>query len=204
MTEELHALLADAELREREEQYRSIFEATTDGLVISDMEGHVVEANPAFCRISGYSRDELIGMPGTALTHPDSLYTVEQSLRAIREGGELNYQGLGRRKDGSVCPAEVHVGTFTYKGQPHMLAVVRDITDRVQAAEQLREREEAYRSIFESSLNAILIADQEGFIVEANPASCKKYGYVHNELVGLHGRDLVHPDFHDVVDEARQ
>ena len=204
MIEEPQARLADAELREREEQYRSIFEATTDGLVISDMEGYVVEANPAFCQMSGYSRDELIGMHGTALTHPDSLYTVEQSLRAIREGGELHYQGLGLRKDGSVCPAEVHVGTFTYKELPHMLAVVRDITDRVRAAEQLREREEAYRSIFESSLNAILIADQDGFIVEANPAACQWYGYAHNELVGLHGRDLVHPDFHDVVDEARQ
>jgi len=211
MIEEPQASLADAELREREEQYRSIFEATTDGLVISDMHGYVVEANPAFCRISGYSRDELIGVHGTALTHADSLYTVEQSLRAIREGGELHYQGLGLRKDGSVCPAEVHVGTFTYKGQPHMLAVVRDITDRVQTeeqlreqAEQLREREEQYRSIFETSLNAILIADQDGFIVEANPAACKRYGYAHNELIGLHGRDLVHPDFHDVVDEARQ
>src|SRR5438309_764545 len=68
---------------------------------------------------------------------------------------------------------------------------------------ELREREEQYRSIFESSLNAILIADQDGFIVEANPAACKKYGYAHHELVGLHGRVLVHPDFHDVVDEAR-
>lgn len=211
MTDEPRAPLADVELREREEQYRSIFEGTTDGLVISDMEGYVVEANPAFCRISGYSRDVLIGMHGTALTHPDSLYTVEQSLRAIREGGELHYQGLGLRNDGSVCPAEVHAGTFTYKGQRHMLAVVRDITDRVRAeqelrkqAEQLREREEQYRSIFESSLNAILIADRDGFIVEANPAACTRYGYTHNELVGLHGTALVHPDFRDVIEESWQ
>src|SRR4051812_42539081 len=62
----------EEQLREREAQYRAIFEATTDGLVINDPEsGVVVEANPAACRMHGYSYDEFIGLHPTDFIHPD-------------------------------------------------------------------------------------------------------------------------------------
>ena len=63
---------AETELREREQQYRDIFEATSDGLIINDLEtGIVVEANPAACRMHGYSYEELIGLHPHVFIHPD-------------------------------------------------------------------------------------------------------------------------------------
>src|SRR5947209_18268525 len=64
-----------------ETQYRSIFEATSDGLVINDMDGYRVEVNPAFCAMHGFTREELIGTHSRALIHhPDSLALVEEYM----------------------------------------------------------------------------------------------------------------------------
>jgi PAS domain S-box-containing protein len=64
---------AEQQLREREEQYRSIFEATSDGLIISDWNGTIVEVNPAACRMFGYRHEEFIGLTPPATVHPDDL-----------------------------------------------------------------------------------------------------------------------------------
>ncbi len=66
-----------------------------------------------------------------------------------------------------------------------MLTVLRDITERVEAEQQLREKEEQYRSIFEATNDALGILDlEDGHIVEVNPALCDIFGYSHDELIG--------------------
>ena len=59
--------------------------------------------------------------------------------------------------------------------------------EALKAEEQLREKEAEYRSIFEAAIDALFIADLDGFIVEANPAACRTYGYTYEEFIGLHG-----------------
>ncbi|HEX6478057.1 MAG TPA: PAS domain S-box protein [Ktedonobacteraceae bacterium] len=168
---------AEELLREKEEQYRSIFEATTDGLVILDPDGFYVEANPANCRMFGYTREELIGLHASALTAPESLHLVTESTKSVKEGREIQTEGLALRKDGSVFHAEAHLTPFIYQGKPHMLGVTRDITERVEAEKQLREKEEQYRSVFEATYDALFIMDLDGFIVEVNPAFCSMFDY---------------------------
>ena len=76
----------------------------------------------------GYSYEEFIGLPRSAIVHPQSHAAVAAYIKAIQEG-----QFLGQaieRKDGSTFPAEVRGSTFMYLGQPHMLTVLRDITER--------------------------------------------------------------------------
>ncbi|HYN88099.1 MAG TPA: PAS domain S-box protein [Ardenticatenaceae bacterium] len=113
--------------REREEQYRSIFDATTDGLLIRNVEGCIVEANPALFRMHGYPRDELVGRRVVDLIHPAYHHVLQESPDAIRAGQDYHAEAVNRRKDGTSFPVEVHGAGFTYRGQPHVLAVVRDI-----------------------------------------------------------------------------
>ena len=138
----------EQQLREREEQYRSIFEATNDAIFIMDLDdGHIVEANPAACSMYGYSYEEFIGLPPSAVIHPDKLPgLIEISLPLIRAGGKRHVQGVNLRKDGSAFPIDLHQTAFIYQGKPHILSVMRDITEQMQAEEQLREKEEQYRS----------------------------------------------------------
>jgi PAS domain S-box-containing protein len=196
-------LQAEQQLREREQQYRSIFEATTDGLGIVDAEGNLVEVNPAYCRLLGYSYDELLGMPATKLMHPDQRHLIAEGTQTILgEGGSVNNRAILVRKDGTLLHVDGGGTAFAYRGEPHILGVVRDITDGVHAEEQLRERERQYQSIFESSADGLAIYDQRGFLVEANPAYCHMLGYTPDELVGMHATATVHPDFHHVIAEG--
>jgi PAS domain S-box-containing protein len=88
---------------EKEGQYREIFEAASDGLLISDLEsGLVVEANPAACLMHGYTREEFIGLQLTACIHPDSQYVFSESIQVFRSDGVFDIQSLDVRRDGST------------------------------------------------------------------------------------------------------
>ena len=192
---------AEEQLHEKEEQYRSVFEATDDGLNILDLDGFIVEVNPAFCNMFGYPYEEIIGLHTSALTVPEYLPVVTEALETIISGDQYHAKGLGLRKDGTVFHVEAHSTPFNYKGKPHLLGVTHDITERVQAEEQLREKEEQYRSIFEASTDGLIIRNMDGFVVEANPAACSMHGYAYEEFLGLHRTNIVHPEHHALVAE---
>lgn len=129
------------ELRERETQYRGIFEATSDGLIVNDLEtGAVVEANPAFCAMHGYACEELIGADPRTFVHPDHHPAFADYLAAARAGSTFRTRAVDVRKDGSRFPVEVHGSRYMYHGRPHVLGAVRDISDRVEAYELLEQR----------------------------------------------------------------
>jgi PAS domain S-box-containing protein len=106
------------------------------------MDGFIVEVNPAYCALYGYSRDELIGMHGNALTHPDYWHTLSEGLEAIVSGRSVQVQSVGLRKDGTPFNVEAHGSAFTYRATMHVLGVVRDITDRARVQELLEQRVE--------------------------------------------------------------
>ncbi len=132
---------AEQRLLEREEQYRRIFEATSDGLVINDPEtGVVVEVNPAFCRMHGYAYDELIGMHPTQFIHRDDHGLFVEYVQAISEGRDFRARARDLRKDGAAFDVEVHGTTFLFRGRPHLLGVVRDVSAEVRATRLLEQR----------------------------------------------------------------
>ncbi|BDA72523.1 PAS/PAC Sensor Signal Transduction Histidine Kinase [Calothrix sp. PCC 7716] len=124
-------------------EYRNIFEAVTDGILIFDMEtANLVEVNPATCKMHGYSYDEFIQLPPTAYIHPDSQHQFEQFLETVRNGNDYRCQAVDIRKDGTNFDVEVNASRCIYSGKPHLLAVMRDISERKQAEIALREREQ--------------------------------------------------------------
>ena len=126
-------------LSEAQQQYRAVFEASSDGLVITDLDTElVIEANPAFCRMHGY--DRMDGMHPSTFIHPDSHHLLENYLRSIREGREYRCVAQDIRRDGSVFNVEVIGQSFVYAGKPAILGVVRDVTERVRDFQALEER----------------------------------------------------------------
>lgn len=133
---------AEEQLREREEQYRSIVQATSDGLLILDLDGRIVEANQVAGRMYGYAYDELIGMSASALSPAGRLDMSKEGIRVIAERGSYEAQGIALRKDGTTFHVEVNGRSFMFRGAPAILGVVRDITERVEAYELLEQRVE--------------------------------------------------------------
>jgi two-component system nitrate/nitrite sensor histidine kinase NarX len=183
-----------AERKQRDAQYDAVFAATGDGLVIYTLEGVIVEANPAFCTMNGYTREELLGQHVTMLIHPDSHPLFWTFVDTIARGGALYARATNVRKDGTSFPVDVHGTVVLYAGVPHILGVARDVTAAVQAEAQLREKEQQYRGIFEATSDGVLISDLDGYVVEANPAACRMHGYAPEEFVGLPRTAYVQPD----------
>jgi PAS domain S-box-containing protein len=195
----------EQQLREREEQYRAIFEATIDGLSINDLEdGRVIVANPALCEMFGYTYEEFINLPPTATIHSDTFHVVAEVLQKVQSGTPFQTRFLGMRKDGSVFNAEGRGTPFMYQGKPHLLGSTRDITEQVRAEQELREKEEQYRSVFEATDDGLDIADLDGFFVEANPAYCRMLGYTREELIGMHFSQTTFPEYYPVLKESAE
>lgn len=129
------------ELEERQAQFRGIFENTGDGVIINDPEtGRVVEANPAACAMHGYTREEFIGLDPSAFVHPDYMDVFGDYLRSFRTGEDFRATAMDIRKDGTSFHVEVAGSRIEFGGKTHLVAIVRDVTERVRAYELLEER----------------------------------------------------------------
>jgi len=178
---------------EREGEYRSIFDAATDGLIIADLEtGFVVEANPAAWAMHGYTREEFIELLPKAFIHPDSQQVFGNYIRASRSGAVLDRRVLHVRRDGSSFHAEWRGTPFTFRGRPCLLGVVRDVSRRVQEEQRLHQRVEA-RTREQSALLEVsralasTLELQPGLILEQLRGIIE---YTHAGLFGLTGSTL--------------
>src|SRR5690242_20487633 len=99
---------------------RGVFESTTDGLVISDWDGNVVEVNPAFCTMHGYAlQDRCVAHPRD-FVHAGSHSVYEELIATVHAGRPFEGLAAHIRKDGTGFPVEVHATAFTYLGAPHI------------------------------------------------------------------------------------
>ena len=126
---------------DKEQQYRIIFEAASDGMIISDLEtGCVVDANPAAIAMHGYTREDFIGKQLTAVIHSDNLQVFSEHIQAFQSGGEFEARVHHVRRDGATFQAEWRGTAFTYQDRPCLLGVVWDVSWRIQADQRLHQR----------------------------------------------------------------
>lgn len=153
----------EAALREREEQYRNIFESSSDGLFINDLEtGRLVDFNPAAACMHGYTPEEFRHIQPPQFIHPDSFPMFGEYLQAVRTGGQFRGRAIDIRKDGTPFHVEVFGTYFTFRGKPHTLAVVRDVTEEVQAHQLLEQRvAERTRELYEQARALVSLEERQ-------------------------------------------
>ena len=129
-----------------EEEYRNIFEAASEALVIYDTEiGLVVEANPTACEMYGYTRQEFVGLNPKVFMHPESYALFREYVRTAEPGGMLELLVVHIHKDGSPFHVEVRRSMINYRGRPCLLSTIRDVSQRIQTEKTLSEQIEARR-----------------------------------------------------------
>ncbi len=192
---------AEEARRESEERFRQLFEHSVDALFVHDAQGKIRDVNPEACRSTGYSRRELLSMRVSDLT--DDLISPEERAERERVGGTIwrriisgdprarsaVHIGSHKRKDGGVFPIEVRLGGVDYGGERMILASARDITDRERTEQRLVESEERFRQLFEQSVDAIMVLDERGNVVDVNSQACTSLGYTREELLSMTLRD---------------
>jgi diguanylate cyclase (GGDEF)-like protein/PAS domain S-box-containing protein len=184
-------------LHKSEERYRQLVENASDIVFTTDSAGRVAFVNPAVIRITGYEEEEVIGKQYTILIRPD------MRDEAMKFFGRQFVKGI--QNTYSEYPTLTKNGQEVWFGQNTQLiwengnvtgfqVVARDITDRKRIEKELRDSEERYRRIVETSSDAVLLRSRES-IIYANPAALKLFRANHPEdLIGKRYLDLVHPD----------
>jgi PAS domain S-box-containing protein len=147
-------------LREREEFFRNLFEESPIGMTLSFPDTTIVNANRALCQMFGYSQDELIGSSFLNLTHPDYI-AMEKSLNDQLMGNAIPKYQLEKRyitRDKREIWGKITASAIrSVDGEPlFRLAIVENINERKQAETALRESEEKFRVLYESSRDAIM------------------------------------------------
>ncbi|MFN6499926.1 MAG: PAS domain S-box protein [Nostoc sp. DedQUE01] len=176
---------AEEALRQSELQYRSIFEAINDGLFITEIETEkVAEVNPAACQMHGYTYEEFIALHPSAYIHPDSHPVFYEFVEKTRVGEQYYGQAVDICKDGTLIDVEVKGTTCIYNGKQHILAIVRDISDRKRTQEALRQSEAQYHDLVQTANCIILRWDGNGDIIFLNDYGQRLFGFNANEIIG--------------------
>ncbi|MEZ4722418.1 MAG: PAS domain S-box protein [Flavobacteriales bacterium] len=179
---------SEQQLQQSRSKFRSVFETAPVGIPISDLGGAFVDANNTFCRMVGYSLEELLKKKISDLTLPEDLEESNQLINQLTQGDLDSFQVEKRyiRKDGSVLWCLTAVTLLkNLDGHPeNMVAMLVDISERKNAERLLSESETKYRSLVNNIAEGIIRRDMDEKIIYVNDSFCKMIGYEEKELLG--------------------
>ncbi len=140
----------EQELRESDQKYRTIFDSALDSIIIIDGQAKVVDANPAACRMYGYTQEELVGTDSLKLVHPDYQHIAETFTQDVLSTGQFCGEAVEVQKDGSTFHVEARGRVILIDGEHYALAVMRDVTEHKKAEQKLTEAMEKAESASEA------------------------------------------------------
>ena len=186
----------EQELRESGEKIRNLFEAVVDAIVLSDLEGHIIDENDAALRLQGYSRkEEVIGKSGFEfIAEEDRARAIQAAMKAAEEeyGYISDVKFVSRDGIERITEATASL-VHDVSGNPiGFVSVTRDITERKKAEKELRESEERYRDLVDKEKDIIYTLDAHGNITSANPA-VSMLGYTPEQVIGKNFIELIPP-----------
>jgi len=154
------------DLCESERRYKTIIQTSMDGFWLSDAQGRIVDVNDAYCRLTGYTRDELLTMRVQDIEAMERPEETARHIRKIMEKGYDRFETRHRCKDGRIVDIEVSV-TYLTLTDGQFVAFIRDITERKRVENALRESEERYRLVTELTSDFMfrIIVSPEGQMV---------------------------------------
>ena len=169
------------------ELFRDLINKTNDAIFVTDPQtGRFIFVNDQACASLGYDREELLKMNVMDIetNFPDN-FSWKTHADELRQKGSVMLEGIHKRKNGTTFPNEANVSYVVLNTREYMVAVVRDITERKQAAEALRKSEEKYRGLFESTLDGVYQVNADGIFTLINMAGARLFGYESpEEIIG--------------------
>jgi PAS domain S-box-containing protein len=189
---------AESELSRREKYFRTLTENALDILTVVDRDGVVTYKSTSLKNVLGYDPEEMVGQSVFTHVHPDDLSKVREKFQnaLATSDAPVMFQFRYQHKDGTWRHLEA-VGQNRL-ADPEINAIVinsRDVTDRWQAEEDLRQSEKQYRLLFDGNPNPMWVFDLETLkFLEVNEATIQHYGYTREEFLAMTIMDLRPPE----------
>ncbi len=158
---------AQAEVKKIEEKYRALFEQASDPIMVTDFKGNFLDVNESFCKLFGYLKSELMGMNISRLIDAEQLKAAPINFARIAAGDHVFSRRSMVHKDGHIVEVEANTKKIS---ETSILAIARDITERIKVENELAESENRLRTIFETEPECIKLIGADGSLIDMNPA----------------------------------
>jgi len=183
----LYTLINSVDITERkqaEEKQLAIIKTALDGFWICNMQGKFLEVNDSYCKMTGYTREELLKMSIKDIEATENPEQISQRIKKIVAQGSDRFETQHKQKDGKLIDIEISVNYFN-TGEGQMFIFVRDITERKKQEQALANEATRRRILIEQSSDGIVILDQNGAVFEANRRFAEMLGYYPEEMSQL-------------------
>ena len=169
------------ELHERHRKYDSVIQTISEGFWQINKDGSLLQVNPAYARLSGYSETELVGMRIAVLEAQEE---TAKYIRSVMLHGKDVFETRHRRKDGSLWDVEVSV-SFINENGGYFVSFFRDISARKAIEDRLKTSEAKFRSIIEVCPVPMVLNNQQLNLTFLNPAFVQTFGYSVDDIPTL-------------------
>ncbi len=174
-------------IRLQADQLATMLATTPDGFWIFDTKGKLLDVNGAYCRMTGYSREELLRL---SIPDIEAVETPEDTARRIRkvmDTGFHRFETRHRKKDGRILDVEISVSFW--RATNRFVSFLRDVTERKRAEEALKAAHQYNRSLIEASVDPLVTINTEGKVTDVNSAT--------EFATGVSREELIESDFSD-------
>ncbi|MDO9325868.1 MAG: PAS domain S-box protein [Methanoregula sp.] len=192
ITDRIHA---EMKLRESDTRYRHFFESFDDVYYQTDTNGLFTILSPSVKRFTGWTPEELIQKPSTILyVNPGEKPALLEEI--AKNGYVSDYELLLQKRDGTPIPVSLTAHRISNAdGTPAGVAgILRDITRRKHADDELRRSRQRYQAVVEDQTEFICLFQPDGTHVFVNDAYCRYFGKGREEIIGSRFRPKIHPD----------
>jgi PAS domain S-box-containing protein/putative nucleotidyltransferase with HDIG domain len=147
-------------LKEQVEFYAQLFFATTDSIIVHDLDGKCVYANEHACQFYGYNEEELFRMSLDELNAPEQADIVKAKIAELTEKSQLTFESVHVRKDKASAPVEISSHIIESGGRKLIVSAIRDISERKRTAEELRQTSLRLQRAIEGAINAVALTTE--------------------------------------------
>jgi PAS domain S-box-containing protein len=184
--------LAEDNLRESEENFRTFFNKSADAIFLVEHTGRIVDANDIAVERYKFSKEELLSMNVSQLDSPDDAKYALERIGRVRKFGSATFEVEHMTKDGILIYGEVSSRLITRKGATLLLSNCRDITQRKLTEEALEKSALFIEGILENVDEGFIVVQRDYRIISANKAFCENAGMKLEDIVGRHCYEVSH------------
>jgi PAS domain S-box-containing protein len=193
---------------ENEQNYREIYNATTEAIIVHDIEnGSILDVNAAFLEMFGYEYEEIKNAPLSRISAEKNEYEIAFEYKPIKSTvneGPRVFEWLAKRKDHSVFWVEISLKSAEIRGVKRVLSVIRDISERKATEEKLKINEEKFRLMIEGQTDLIIKLDNKGRFLFVSPSYCDLFNRTEVELIGSNFTPEVHQDDLNTLEKIKE
>ncbi len=170
--------------RRAERQYRAVFDSAADALLVHDRSGRILDANDVAGVHMGHPADALRGMNIGDIVPEDEMSDFDARVATLDREGSVFFESEYRTRDDRRVPVEVHARPIRYHGTEAVLAVARDMTDRMRAEQEVRAGRQWLAQVVDGSPVPMFVVDAEHRVTHWNQALSKISGIPAEEVIG--------------------